>query len=156
MVHHSLPMWCGCKNSLSSFYHIFPFTISGWHDPTKTRKKKNPWGTKGCRKAYKIRIALQEIAACTTCQSNVDTITLEHQSNKQLKRLLGTHSISTSFAWPNIVDCFLIDTIVTESLFLTGVIPKEIADDRLLPHSNSDTDCEPFHSNSKGQSICQR
>jgi hypothetical protein len=57
---------------------------------------------------------------------------LEHESNKELEHLLGTHVISASFAWPNIIDRFWMDKLVTESLFPTGVIPKEIAKDRLF------------------------
>ncbi len=105
--------------------------------PRQPKKRVSPEDEKAGRRvtdsrAYQKRLLLDEVAACTTCKSNAETIALEHESNKQLERLLGTHSFSKSFEWPNVVDCFWIDTIVTASLFPTGVIPEEIADDRLF------------------------
>jgi hypothetical protein len=57
-----------------------------------------PVVTKTCdeRKAAKMRHnqtcqkkQLKVLAVCKTCKSNADTMTLEHDTNKQLERLLG-------------------------------------------------------------------
>ena len=77
-------------------------------------------------------LLLQEATACKSCKSNFDTLALQAASDKELHLLLGSHTDSTSFAWPDLVtECKIAKTVV-EALFPNQQIPSHIADDALF------------------------
>lgn len=75
---------------------------------------------------------LKEVSSCNSCQSNFDAMVLQENASRELHLLLGSHTNSSSFDWPDEVTVCQIPAILTQALFMDRPVPSEIMADPLF------------------------